>query len=169
MRKTKKVIDLLSIRKMIKGTRKNFLDKFGSIPDMVDADETLLMARVNAKVMAILKCFQDEKVIDAYVHEYKSIFGNSFSLHKNGCNTNVIIATNGRKIIFRTRYFENYFGVEESPYNIYNLKDDYADDVVDDVDDFNWFHFSEELIDFIHANMYHRKKAIDVKLFGKSH
>jgi hypothetical protein len=158
MRKNKKVIDLLSIRKMIKGTRKNFLDKFGSIPDMVDADETLLMARVNAKVMAILKCFQDEKVIDAYVHEDKSILGNSFSLHKNGCNTNVIIATNGRKIIFKIRYFESYFGVEDSMHRIFDIEE---------IDDFDWFDFSEHLIDFIHASMYHRKKAVDVKLFGK--
>lgn len=160
MRKNKKVIDLLSIRKMIKGTRKTFLDKFGSIPDMVDADETLLIARVNAKIMAILKCFQDEKAIDAYVHEDSSILGNSFSLHRNGCNTSVIIASNGRKIIFKTRYFESYFGVEDSPYNIFDLKED--------VDEFDWFKLSEQLIDYIHVNMYHRKKAIDVKLFGKN-
>ena len=154
-----KILDIVSIKRSIRKKHKSFIDNVGYIPDMLDADFTLRMARVSSKIFAILRCFQDEKIVDSITEEPTTSMYVSYCLSKCGYSSKINVMTDGRIITFKDLDFSIDIGMGKSFY--------VKKDIECNVDEYDWDEFSNDLLDYIHIVIYRRKESLGVKVFGK--
>ena len=155
-KKNGKIIDISKIKSNIKETHAAFIKSVGETPLIIDADEGINLVRVSSKIMAVIYCLRDEKVIDCFEPNNNSSMYISYILSKNGYNSRVVVATDGKQIFLKPLDFLIEFGWSKPHLKIIS---------VEDVDSFNWESFSSDLLSFVHEVIYRRKESISLRFF----
>jgi len=153
----KSKINQKEIRSKISKIHREFINNVGIIPDMLDADRFLLLNRVSAKIILILKCFQEEKIIDQFVVNDSSSMYITYKLIKDGFTTSVLLSTDGKSIIAKN---SNFLMETEQMASFKSTKLS-----IEDPDVANWEDIAVKLVSYIHFVIYHRVESFDKKSF----
>lgn len=163
MTKKETNFDLTKIKSIIRKTHKSFIDGTSSIGEKAEADKDLVKTRVVAKIRAIIGCFKSELIIDEFAEQNPSnAIGVDtsvvcFVLSKKEHRNHVYIMTDGKTIVVKDSSFMIDFG---------NMSAYYKKFYVEDVDNFDWQGFSENLLDHVHSCVYNRREVNQLKVFG---
>ena len=157
MNQNETILDVPSIQKNICARHEKFIKDFGSAAEKVVADHKLFADLVMAKLYRIALIFKEEKVID----EIKMTEDGPYRrvhLSRTGNVTYVNISTNGLVIVLEgftyTTGFDTDFQWPKEKFFRVNSTD------------FSWEDFAIKLLDYIHATIYERKEAMEVRLNG---
>jgi len=152
----KQNFNIPEIEEAIKERHSDFLETFGNLVDKVEADHQLAVEKMSAKVTRILTCFCDNDIIDDTIISTEGIF-KRIIVSKKGYNNHIAIWIDGKNIIMQ----------RTSIFNIANLleRDSEAKTINNtDTEDFDWLNFSNELLDYIHNEIYSRKNVAKTKI-----
>lgn len=155
----KNKLNVVQIKSKVSKIHKEFIASVGIIPDMLDADRFLLLNRVSAKIIMVLKCFQEEKIIDQFVVNENTAMYITYKLLKDGFTTSVLLSTDGKNIVARN---SNFLIETERMAAFKSTKID-----IEDPDTSDWEAIAIELLNYIHSVMYHRVESFDTKLSNK--
>jgi hypothetical protein len=154
--KMKEPLDIPEIKKYIKEEHEKFMDQFGPMADKVAADHRLQEEIIYARLLPILICLKQEKVIDKFVASQEN-YNKRVELVKDGYNASVHITTNGLQI-----KLEGYVYISNLGMSDLIVEKEIISGV--DSDSFDWLSFSKTLLGYIHGSIYERRKAAEVKL-----
>jgi len=149
-------INIPEIEKNIKEKHEKFMKDWGSLADKVEADHQLAVEKVAAKITRILTCFSDNKVIDHVIVDRDGVYP-KIVVSKKGYNNHVAIWVDNDSVVFqRTSIFKssNILESDTEARTIYGVG----------TKSFNWTAFSNDLLDYIHNEIYSRKSVAQTKL-----
>jgi hypothetical protein len=149
------IINLPKIKKSVRKRHKDFIDRVGSLPLKLSADQFLITARLMAKVNSILTILSEEKVIDEF-QNCEDCGCKGYHLSKHGLNKSVFVWTDGKEIIFRESSLSIRHGSIEPRVEVMN---------VENIEKYDFEEFAEKLLTYIYETMYDRKNAISAKIF----
>lgn len=153
----KKALDLSTIKKNFKNSHKTFIGKVGTIPELVEANEALAVTKINAKLIAILQCLQDERIITNY-----EVKNGIFILTRNNSVNTILLANNGEGIVFRISNFFIDIGITMPQFKYFKMRADNSLPLDEAIDYFDWINFSNELLKFIHEHLFYFRQSIDL-------
>lgn len=152
-------LDILNIKTIIRQKHKEFVEKVGSMPDIINDSNSILIFKMYAKICAILCCLKDEGVIDDFNYDFWNSHG-FFYPKKNNYFGSLVIIMNGKQIIIKSSSTNRSDALENSSLNSNIIIN------VEDIDKYDWESFAMILLEYIHDKIYSRKDAIDMALFG---
>lgn len=151
------LFNIPKIEKNIKAKHAEFMNNFGAIADKVEADHQLAVEKISAKVMGILTCLSENKVIDNIIVENSGIY-KKVVISKKGFNNHIAIWVDEQDIILqKTNIFKSSNILSENDYTAETIYDV-------DSDKFDWVSFADTLLDYIHNEIYSRKNVAKTRL-----
>lgn len=153
---SKNILNVPLIQKEIKELHHQFISNYGSAVEKVMADHRLFGDIIFSKLYRIALIFKEENIIDDIKIIEEGSCKKILQLSKKGFNSCVNVATNGVAIIlegfgYTCSLESDFISLKESFFNVNTGKMD-------------WVDFSTRLLNYIHANIYGRKEAIEVRL-----
>jgi len=159
--KMKEPLNIPQIKKYIKETHTEFMKSLGPQIEKVAADHRLQADIIHARLLPIMICLKEAKVIDDFITSAEG-YNKVIKLVKEGYDSYVFITTNGLEILV-----EGLTYVANLAASDFLLDKKFSDkklfSTVQD-DDFDWVDFSETLLDYIHSSIYERQKATEIKI-----
>ena len=151
-----KQLNITAIKSNIGHIHREFMDKVGFLPLQLDSQKFLILNMVQAKISAVLSCFREEKIVDKVETRSDNLDNVEYRLSKNEFCTSVIVATDGKNIVFTDDNFLikfDYLGCNKETF------------VIDNIDNFDWDNFSIKLLEYIHKVMYNRADSLNASIF----
>jgi len=146
---------LPNIHKNVKKKHSEFLTKFGDAPSIISVNNQLKLTRLKAKFESILKIFIEEKVISDY--ERMELDGvEYFILEKDNMPKRVHIVIALDSIIIADQSLYSIVGIETSIKEIFQIPHG-----KENIEDFDWEEFSNNLLNIIHSLIYNSKESLD--------
>jgi len=155
-----KTIDILTIQESIQKKHNEFLDNFGAQLEKVSADHKLSVEIAITKLKYVIDTFKKVGVINEIIEIDAREAGYDYSckclkLSKSYNDNCVYVVTNGFMIILPGTSNITPTGIQFV--EIVTFKDICSDD-------FDWVSFSIKLLEHIHAVIFERKRAGEIKL-----
>ena len=158
MKKTK--FKITEIRKIVNEKHKYFLEIAGSESGRILADLCLNATIIEARLLAIIRCFLSEEVIDGYTKD--GSYGYPiFVLTKFGAIKKVLIVVGENYILFRSSAPVDIF----SEFNRGTFESETIKQNDELEDGYSWEEVTVALSDFIYKHIYERPESVMMKLF----
>ncbi len=152
-----------AIQKTIVDKKSKRLANNSFIQEKVEADSSLKLAKVKAKLDMILDLFKSNGIIDEKIKSVPLINIGSddsvvaYAIKNKRFSGVVYIYTDGDHIVVRDSSFLVDFG-GLSPY--------FKKFSIEDVEKYNWVLFTDKLLDYIYESMYNSKRVSELSIFG---
>ena len=146
------MINAVKIREDLQKKHKDFKDRFASASSKVVADRNFYVQAAMAKISLITQILVEIGAIDEMRN--KKTHSESYQhveLLKNGYIDTIYLMTDGYHIVVENSNFMTYTDMIDPDRTKWFLQDG--------VENFDWEKFSEELLDFVHRVIYHRKES----------